>query len=105
MHDAGAQLARGYVEVVDIRRLVDRGGQRFVVSLLLDVGDDQHRADGVVVRAGSRGEREAWFQTVDPGTGAPCMMRAPSEFADVVVQLVLGRAESAMLFYQPRGAS
>jgi len=101
MRDAGAQLAHGNVEVVDIRRLVDKGGLRFVVSLLVDHGGDQWRVDGVAVRAGSRGERDVWVPTIDRTTDAPCMLRAPAELADVIVQLVLARAERAMFSLPP----
>jgi len=104
MPDVDAQLARGSLEVVDIRRLVDRGGLRFVVSLLIDYADDQWRVDGVVVRAGSRGERDVWVETTNHAANTPFMLRVPPDLADVIVQLVLARAEGAMIG-TPVGAS
>ena len=85
----------GCIEIIDVRRLVDkRFGLRFVVSMLIGSGADQTRLDGVVVRAGTHGEREVWAETCDPCV----MMRFPDRIAELIVQLTLAHAGSAILF-------
>ena len=94
MPDPNAQLSDASIEVVDIRRLVDKaGGSLFSASMLIDAGDHQHRSDGLIVRVGPRGERAVWAQTYNPDA----MTRVPPNMELNTLRGVLARAERAIV--------